>query len=421
MVKFVLLSLLAAGGPGGPESAAREAPEAPRVMAQAGAGAAPPAPVDAPAAADERKRLEERIAKDLGAGEQPAPAAAGPEAGGGTPAGGARGGIPIGRLTLIPDIAVVVDGALGYTNLTPAQQEPAGLVLPQHRVEPLLQEVELALQATVDPYARGDVFLTFSPEGVEVEEAFLTTLALPWGLQVKAGKIYSPFGRTGQLHRHQWTFIEQPLSLQRLVGAEGIGGAGGDVAWLAPLPWFAELHLAYQATSPGFAEDVTQLTGVARLVQYFDLGPSATLGVGLSWATFQSEAPEQWKNLAGADLYLRLRDPASRAYVVLQGEVYGRQLASQVLAQGTWGGYGQAVWRIDRSWEVGARYDHAPAEGEAGPRTQQTWTAHGAFYTSEFLRIRLEPSWVQLPRDAHGFQILASFEFSIGAHAAHPF
>jgi hypothetical protein len=273
----------------------------------------------------------------------------------------------------------------------------------------------------VDPYVRGDVFLTFSPEGVEVEEAYLTTLSLPWGLQVKAGKIYSPFGRTGQLHRHQWTFVEQPLSMQRLEGAEGLGGAGGDVAWLAPLPWFAELHLAYQATTPGFQVDVTQLTGVARLIQYFELSEGATLGVGLSWATFQSELPDQWKNLAGADLYLKLRNPASRAYWVLQGEVYARQLAAQVLGEGTWGGYGQVVWRLDRSWELGVRYDNAPVEGSAGPGTQRTWTAHAGYSPSEFFRVRLDPALVQLPRGVTGFQVLASFEFTLGVHGAHPF
>ena len=410
MVKSLVLALLAAqvGAPG-PGSAA---------PAPAPVPAAPPAGPDAAAA--ERTALEARIAAELGAEAQPFPApnlGSPPSADGGS----AKGGIPLGRLMLIPDLAVVVDGAFGFTNLTAAQQAPAALVLPQHRLEPLLQEVELAFQATVDPYVRGDVFITFTPEGVEVEEAYLTSLSLPWGLQAKAGKIYSPFGRIGQLHRHQWTFVEQPLSMQRLEGVEGLGGAGADLAWLAPLPWFAELHLAYQATAPGFEEDVTQLTGVARLIQYLELGEGATLGVGLSWATFQSEAPGQWKNLAGADLYLKLRDPASRAHWVLQGEVYGRQLAAQTGGQGTWGGYGQVVWRLDRAWEVGVRYDNAPAEGDAGPGTQQTWTAHGGWSPSEFFRIRLDPSLVRLPGDVTGFRALASFEFTLGVHGAHPF
>ena len=370
-----------------------------------------PAP-DPDGAAEERTKLEQKVVQDLGPQAQPFPT-------GGLNVG-SPGGIPIGKLVLMPEIAVVVDGALGYTTLSTEQQEPAALVLPQHKAWPLLQEVELAFQATIDPYVRGDVFLTFSLDGVGVEEAYLTTLSLPWGLGVKAGKIYSPFGRTSQLHRHQWTFVDQPLSMQRLVGADGLGGAGGDLTWLIPLPWFAELHLAYQATAPGFA-DVLQLTGVARLVQYFDLSDSITLGAGISWALFQAEGPAQWKNLAGADLYVKFRDPASRSSVVLQGEIYGRQLGEQTLGQARWGGYGQAVWRLDRNWEVGARYDNAPAPAALAPGTQETWTALGSYSTSEFFRVRLQPSLVLLPGGQTGFQGIASFEFTIGAHAAHPF
>ncbi len=381
MVNIVLLSLLAA---------------------QAGAPA-PPAPDTT------------TVAPDPAAEAQPQP----------FPSGGynvgAPGGIPIGKLVLMPEIAVVVDGALGYTTLSTEQQELTAGLLPRHKAWPVLQEVELAFQATIDPYVRGDVFLTFGPEGVEVEEAYFQTLSLPWGLQVKAGQIYSPFGRTSQFHRHQWTFVDQPLSMQRLVGAEGLSGAGGDLSWLAPLPWFAELHLAYQATRPGFDEEAAQVTGVTRLIQYFELSDSATLGVGLSWALFQAEAPEQWKNLAGADLYVKFRDPASRASVVLQGEVYGRQLGEQSFGEARWGGYGQAVWRLDRNWELGARYDNAPAPVAYAGGTQETWTALGSWYTSEFFRLRLQPSLVLLPGGESGFQGLLSFEFTIGAHAAHPF
>src|SRR5512139_2180550 len=170
------------------------------LAAQVAGGAAPgPGTPPASGAVDERKQMEERVKQDLGPQAQPFPS------GGlnvGTP-----GGIPLGKLMLLPEIAVVVDGALGYTTLSDGQQQFTADPWPQHKAWPQLQEVELALQATVDPYVRGDVFLTFSDEGVEIEEAYLTTLSLPWGLQVKAGKIYTPFGRTSQLHRHQWTFI----------------------------------------------------------------------------------------------------------------------------------------------------------------------------------------------------------------------
>lgn len=383
------------------------------ILAALGVAGDPPAPPAGAAPPGGQETLEERVKQDLGAQA------------GSFPSGalnvGTIGSVPLGGGTaVVPAIAVVVDGALGYTTLSTPQQMPTSDPWPVHKAWPVLQEVELALQATVDPYVKGDVFITFSPGVVEVEEAYLTTLSLPAGLQAKAGKIYSPFGRTSQQHRHQWTFVDQPTSMQRLVGLEGLGGAGADLAWLVPLPWFAELHAAYQATAPGLATDL-QLTGVGRLVQYFDLTDDATLGVGLSWAFFQADLPAQWRNLAGADLYLKIRDPSSRASLVVQGELYGRQLSGETFAEARWGGYLQADWRMDRNWDVGVRWDSAPAPDAYPGGTQQTLTALAGWSASEFFRVRAQPSLVLLPGGDTAFQGVASFEFIIGAHGAHPF
>jgi len=44
----------------------------------------------------------------------------------------------------------------------------------------------MSLGATVDPYLRLDSNLVFSPDGVEVEEAYATTLDLPAQLQLRS-------------------------------------------------------------------------------------------------------------------------------------------------------------------------------------------------------------------------------------------
>ncbi|MEY2667920.1 MAG: hypothetical protein RJA59_558, partial [Pseudomonadota bacterium] len=120
MVNVALLSLLAAQVAGAAASTTGTTPDA--------------------GPADDRKRMEERVKQELGAQAQPFPS------GGlnvGTP-----GGIPMGKLMLLPEIAVVVDGALGYTTLSDEQQQLTAEPWPQHKVWPALQEVELAFQAT---------------------------------------------------------------------------------------------------------------------------------------------------------------------------------------------------------------------------------------------------------------------------------
>jgi len=59
---------------------------------------------------------------------------------------------------------------------------------------------ELVLKAAVDPYFDMVSVFHFSEDAVEIEEAFVTTRTLPWGLQLKAGKFLSGFGRINQTH-----------------------------------------------------------------------------------------------------------------------------------------------------------------------------------------------------------------------------
>jgi hypothetical protein len=88
-----------------------------------------------------------------------------------------------------PDISLVGNfvGALGRNSVRP---------LPVLEVP----EAELGLQAIIDPFARGDVFLSFGEEGVELEEGYITFTSLPGGLLAKVGKMRSDFGVVNKLH-----------------------------------------------------------------------------------------------------------------------------------------------------------------------------------------------------------------------------
>jgi hypothetical protein len=375
-------------------------------------------PAAEPQPAEERRKLEERIARELGV--KPGEADAPPGTGAGTTAPAAQGtsgGSALGRVLLLPDISVIGRFAAVYYQRDVEVESPRDLSIvgPADTVKPLFQELELAFQAAVDPYARADVFISFGAEGAEVEEASLTTLSLPVGLQLKAGKFKSPFGRLNQQHPHVWDFVDAPLGMQRILGPEGISGAGADLAWLSPLPWFAELHAAWQEVAPGLAGE-PQSSGLARLIQYFDLAEGTSLGVGLNGA-WKLSGPSGPKNIAGADLYLRIRPPSGRAYVALQGEIVADNLGAADVGEQA-GGYLQAVWRGSPFWMFGARYDDAPAVG--GGR-ERRWSALASYLPSEFQRIRLQVSEDQLPGGRDGLEVLLHLEFSIGTHGAHPF
>ena len=123
-----------------------------------------------------------------------------------------------------PDIAAIGD-FIGAAGKSPGGGEPS---LEFH-------EAEISLQAIVDPYARADVFLTFGPEEVGIEEAFITFPTLPGGLLMKVGQMRDAFGKINATHNHVLPFADRPLMIQNLLGGEeGLGDSGISVSRLFP-------------------------------------------------------------------------------------------------------------------------------------------------------------------------------------------
>lgn len=347
-----------------------------------------------------------------------APTVRAQEAGAAPPASGAD---PYARLLLMPDISAIASFAAAWNDHDVEALSPrVGPYAPADKPAFLFEELELGLKAVIDPYGTASVFIAFSPGEVAVEEAFLTTTSLPGGLQVKAGRMYSPWGRVNGQHPHAWDFVDAPLARGRVLAEEVLAGPGVDLAWLAPLPWFAELHLAAQDTAPTEA-DAERLTGLVRLAQFFALSEETTLGVGLS-AARRDEGAGQFRDLGGADLYLRWRPPTGRSAVTLQGELFTRRFRGVPDAGAAdWGAYGQAVWRVGPAGALGLRYDQAPTAGETAPGTERRLSGLATWYLSEFQRLRLQVSHERRPADQAGFAALVHLEFGIGAHGAHPF
>ncbi|HWR21429.1 MAG TPA: hypothetical protein VN444_06165, partial [Verrucomicrobiae bacterium] len=106
-----------------------------------------------------------------------------------------------------------------------------------------VQQVELSLTGAVDPYLTGEAHIIYliDPEvgetRVELEEAFLTTQALPYGLQLKAGHFFTEFGLINPVHPHAWDWLDQPIINTRLFGPDGLRQTGVRLGWLTPLPW----------------------------------------------------------------------------------------------------------------------------------------------------------------------------------------
>ncbi|ETX00358.1 MAG: hypothetical protein ETSY1_11555 [Candidatus Entotheonella factor] len=113
-----------------------------------------------------------------------------------------------------------------------------------------LQATEISLAGAVDPYFSGEVHLNFLDQNgetlAELEEAFLTTQALPFGLEVEAGLMLTEFGIINTQHSHSWDWQDQPIVASRMFGPDGQRLVGARLGWLVPVPWFAQLHIGVQ-------------------------------------------------------------------------------------------------------------------------------------------------------------------------------
>ena len=115
-----------------------------------------------------------------------------------------------------------------------------------------LGQAEFSLSGAVDPYFTGDAHIltsvnpTTGETTLELEEAFLTSSALPYGLQLEVGHFLTEFGQINPQHPHSWDWIDQPVVSSRMFGGDGMRQAGFRASWLPPTPWFSEIHFGMQ-------------------------------------------------------------------------------------------------------------------------------------------------------------------------------
>jgi hypothetical protein len=336
-------------------------------------------------------------------------------------AGGPQGALPIyGNVNLLskifnPDVAVVGD-VLGAAGNNPVEPLPA--------LD--LREAETSFQAIVDPYARADFFFAVSPEGIEIEEGYITFPTLPGGLLMKAGKLRSAFGKVNTMHNHVLPWADRPLVTQNLLGGdEGIADAGVSFARLIPNPWvFLEATgEVYRGESAVFqTHERGDLGYVGHLRGYQDITESSNFDFGASLAYGHNDAgPSATTRIVGLDATFRYR-PLRRA-------IYRRLLARSELAWSrrsesddldAFGFYLAADYQFARRWFAGLRFDHSgraidPAAKDKG----MSWLV--TYWPSEFSQIRGQYRRTHYAEGQTANEILFQLLFSIGAHGAHVF
>jgi len=383
-------------------------------LEQAGAAATPPA--QPPAAAPQAAAPPATAA----AGKAQPPEVAVPSGAAG--AGGPAGALPVyGNANAMskifnPDIAVIGNfvGAAGRNEIDP-------------RPALQLDEAEVSLQAVVDPYARADFFLAASPEGLEIEEGFVTFPSLPGGLLMKVGKLKAQFGKANTMHAHLMPAVDQPIVVRNLLGGEeGLNDSGLSVSRLIlnPLMFLEATGEIYQGQNELFASHQRgHLAYVGRLRGYRDVTEGTNIDLGTSFAYGHNDASEDTTTrVMGIDATIRYR-PLRRAIYrrfVGRTELLWSRRGEAEGDVGSFGMYGSAEYQFARRWFAGGRYDWSERAYDSslvdkGPSVLLT------YWPSEFSQIRSQYRRTRYAEGVNSNELLFQFLFSIGAHGAHAF
>ncbi|PYX57803.1 MAG: hypothetical protein DMG73_12280 [Acidobacteria bacterium] len=340
------------------------------------------------------------------------------------------GGASASAKALNPDISVIGDfiGAAGTNSALPlATMQP----FPSMQ----MHESEVGLQAIIDPYARGDFFISFGEEGVNLEEGYITFTALPAGLVAKAGKMRSAFGKVNTMHNHVLPWIDRPFVTTNLVGGEdGIDDAGFSIQRILPAPKGIFLEATGQVFR-GDAGDVfkasqrSDVSTVAHLRAYKDITESTNLDFGLSYARGHNDAgavislsSDFLTQLYGIDATVRWKPLRRSIYhsFVGRSELIWSQRQQPLREQRAFGFYTSGDYQLGRRWFVGGRYDWSERSHFAN-LTDKGASAVLTYWPSEFSQLRGQYRFTKYAEGINANELLMQLIFSLGAHGAHPF
>lgn len=401
------------------------------------------------------RRLQEAEARSI------SPAAA--------PAFAANGRAP-GENAFNPGITLILQGGVARSSEDPETYQITGFAPSGGEVAPPrrgfgLGGSELFVTGNIDPYFRGQLVASLSPENeVEVDEAFFQTLALGRGLTLKGGRFLSAIGYQNEIHEHAWDFADAPLAYKAFLGG-AFSDDGVQLRWVAPTELFVELGTEL-GRGRGFPASDSPKNGAGAWTLFGhvggDIGASLAWRGGLSYlrasptdrafTDIDSLGSAVVQSFSGrsalwiADFILKWApagNPTTSNFK-LQGEYFRRKESGEltfndVLAGGyasrQSGWYLQGIYQFMPRWRAGYRYDrlsHGSVTDDPGISASDApllLSDHNPsrnsvmldFSPTEFSRFRLQFAADKSRLGVTDRQLFLQYIHSLGAHGAHRF
>ena len=295
-----------------------------------------------------------------------------------------------------------------------------------------VDEVELAAEAAIDPYAKGRFFLSINRGGIDVEEGYALFPALPWGLSAKAGKTKATFGKANTWHTHVRPWVDEPLMISRFFGEEGLNDVGVSVSRAIPNPWNTYVEVTgevYSGNVDGVfgRESQNDLFYNTHVKAFRDITENSNVEVGASWASgtlpqISDIAIRGHNRFTGVDLTYRWKPLARAIYNSLIVRFEGLANDRSDFGRNLYGYYASADYQLAQRWFAGVRFDRADRLALAGLDTDRGVSGTISFWPSEFSQLRAQLRRTRLGDRGPAYnELLLQLQFAIGAHGAHTF
>lgn len=353
-----------------------------------------------------------------------------------------------------PAVSIILNGSYSHHSLDPATYVRAGFPLAGDAGPSpngfSLGESELSLASNIDDKFYGQLTLTAHSDNgqdhVGVEEAFVDTTSLPDNFSVRVGRFYSNIGYLNSHHAHTDNFFDRPLAYQAFLGNQ-YGDDGVQLRWVAPTSMFLELG-GEAFRGENFPSGGAQHGGIGTRTLFAHVG--GDVGIENSWLAGVSVLKTQSLNAEdgfSGDTTLYIADGTWKwapngntkdGGVTLRGEyfvddrdgAFADPADPSIIA--LWNGqrrgaYLEGVYRLNRTWDVGYRYDRLwsgadnPFVAASDGFDPYRHTAELTWRNSEFSLVRLQLSHDKPnPVDSDN-AVTVQYQTSLGAHGAHKF
>jgi len=302
-----------------------------------------------------------------------------------------------GNSAFNPAIGVVFQGQLWGVEGAPTGEEGFAV-----------GETELIMSANVDDkfsaYLTAALALEDGESELEVEEAWVETMALPAGFSARFGRMFSGIGYLNAKHAHTWDFVDQALPYQAFLNGRYVDN-GLQVRWLAP----TDLYLEFGGE---LMQGEGDPSGLGAHTLFGNVG--GDVGTGHSWlAGYSRLEQDTGQELTVAHFVWKWAPNGNwkQKNFIFQTEfLQNRDVARDE------GWYVQAVYQPIPRWRFGARMEALALEADDPRRfsVMMDWS------NSEFSRLRLQFARNDDAIDS-GNEWGLQYIHSIGAHGAHSF